>query len=108
MGKSQFNNNRSIRSFSFVATHLILLALSFFWSSCISATSSPPPPTMTVLIAEQLAGEAFVVHGGPSSYSFSGTVEWPGGATPFSSGTDIYFGMLSPDRESVWTFAEDE
>jgi len=68
-------------------------------------------PRLSVLITTNLGFDTFSVPG-DKNLTLSGNVEWPSGNNPFQinssiGGSDIYFGLLSPERDKTWTFTLD-
>jgi len=52
-------------------------------------------------------GSLYVSDNTDFPYSFYASADWSPAGQKVVSG-DIYFGILSPDRQQVWTFAPDE
>lgn len=76
---------------------------------CVSA-STAPSPTITLGVGNPLGNETTLVKANGLPYFFGGTALWPTGARsswpwPWTTGVDIYFGLVLPDRSKVLTWA---
>ena len=73
--------------------------------------SSIVPPTISLTITVPMAetSDMFIIKANNIPYYFRGSVAWYNGISSWAGmgGTDIYFGILSPDRNKVSTWVPD-
>lgn len=77
------------------------------WFASGALASSIMLPTITTGVATQMYG-TLNVRADTSPYYFSGLIQWEGDVYVYPFPSDIYFGVQSPDRGKVWTWAPNQ
>lgn len=84
---------------------LLAMILALPWSSTPVMASEAPPPIIDIGVSwDNLGYSTYRAHVNELPYSFGTSIEFPGG---YLVKGDIYFGVISPGRERIYTWVTD-
>lgn len=88
--------------FGRIALSILVLAATH---SLYASASTVASPVISVGVSDTMGDGTMIIRNKGLPYYFGGLVEWPANDVVWSTGADIYFGVILPDRMTVLTWA---